>query len=160
MDVSFFPILLTLIRLISLGSLGKFLAGSFTSCGKVTQWSLEAIPPCLSICTFKQGEMRHISCCSIIVNPDSSVGSFWGSILFSGEINLIRVRKIGKNESSRYKRFVVLKFKNAVLFLKQNIPAYSDIIISQESLNSLPEDGELHNILTVYVHSNRVRCDI
>ena len=36
-----------------------------------------------------------------------------------------------------------------MLFLKQNIPAYSDIIISQESLNSLPEDGELPNILTV-----------
>jgi hypothetical protein len=65
------------------------------------------------------------------------------------EINLIRVRRIGKNETSKDYSVRSFKVQNALLFLKQNNPAYSDIIISQERLNSLPEDGELPNILTV-----------
>ena len=105
------------------------------------------ISPCLNVHMLKHGGIASSDHCVTFPQEVNEPAQIFPTR--PNEINLIRVRKIRKNESSRYKRFVVLKFKNAVLFLKQNIPAYSDIIISQESLNSLPEDGELPNILTV-----------
>ncbi|CAC5388042.1 unnamed protein product [Mytilus coruscus] len=72
------------------------------------------------------------------------------------EINVIRVRKQGKNGTS--KDFVVrrLKIQTALLFLKQYNPAYFDIIISKERLAALPIDGELSDIQTVEYQANTV----
>ncbi|CAG2208487.1 unnamed protein product [Mytilus edulis] len=72
------------------------------------------------------------------------------------EINVIRVRKQGKNGTS--KDFVVrrLKIQTALLFLKQYNSAYFDIIISNERLAALPLDGELSDIQTVEYQANTV----
>ncbi|XP_070537019.1 uncharacterized protein [Ptychodera flava] len=58
------------------------------------------------------------------------------------EINIIRVRKLGKNETSKefnIRRNIV---QAALTWLKDNNPAYEDIMISQERLNQLPINGE------------------
>ena len=47
-------------------------------------------------------------------------------------------------------------FKEALLFLKNNNSAYTDIIISQDRLNSLPVDGELTSVQTVEFNPDTV----
>jgi hypothetical protein len=42
-------------------------------------------------------------------------------------------------------------------FLKHNNSAYTDIIISQDRLNSLPVDGELTSVQTVEFNPDTVR---
>ena len=57
------------------------------------------------------------------------------------EINLIRVRKQGKNNTNsdfNVRRFVV---QHALTWLKMHNPAYSDITISQSRLDQLPDNG-------------------
>ena len=58
-------------------------------CGNVTQWPLEAVPPCLNICTVMLGDILAISCCSMTVRPINSLGKDLGSILFSADNILI-----------------------------------------------------------------------
>ena len=82
------------------------------------------ISPCLNVHMLKHGGIASSDHCVTFPQEVNEPAQIFPRR--PNEINLIRVRKMGKNESSRYKRFVVLKFKNAVLFLKQNIPAYSD----------------------------------
>ena len=60
------------------------------------------------------------------------------------EINIIRVRKTGKNDSSKEFRVRRYTVQSALQWLKTNNPAYSDIIISDERLNLLPINDELH----------------
>ena len=59
------------------------------------------------------------------------------------EINLIRVRKLGKNQTS--KEFNVRRYfvQIALVWLKYHNPAYSDIIISQSWLDGLPVNGSI-----------------
>ncbi len=63
----------------------NFFAGSLTSCGNVTQWPLEPIPPCFSMCTLIHGEILQINCCSISVKPSSWDGCLPGFILLADE---------------------------------------------------------------------------
>jgi hypothetical protein len=65
------------------------------------------------------------------------------------DIKILKVRKRGKNYTS--KEFTVRRFKvqNALLWLKQNNPVYSDIMIGQDRLELLPIDGEMPDIETL-----------
>ena len=70
------------------------------------------------------------------------------------EINVVRVRKQGSNDSS--KDFTVRRYKiqNALQWLKNNNPAYFDIQIDSSRLNALPIDGELNEIHEVQYHNS------
>jgi len=74
------------------------------------------------------------------------------------EINIIKVRKQGQNDT--FKDFNVSRYKiqNTLIWLKNNNPFYSDIIISKERLNLPPIDGEIsiHSVQYDYntVHIN------
>lgn len=59
------------------------------------------------------------------------------------EINIIKVKRHGRNDTS--KEFTVRRYtvQTALYWLKQHNPAYFDIIISQDRLNRLPVNGEL-----------------
>ncbi|VDI45637.1 Hypothetical predicted protein [Mytilus galloprovincialis] len=72
------------------------------------------------------------------------------------EINVIRVRKQGKNGTSKDFEVRRLKIQTALLFLKEYNSAYFDIIISKEWLAALPLDGELSDIQTVKYQANNV----
>lgn len=72
------------------------------------------------------------------------------------EINLIRVRKQGKNQSTsdfNVRRYVV---QHALLWLKENNPAYSDISISQSRLEKLPDNGPIEVPTVVTASSTTV----
>ena len=76
--------------------------------------------------------------------------------LLPKDIKIIRVRRKGSNETSKdfnVRRSVV---ENALHWLKNNNPAYSDITISQQRLNDLPENGEL-NIETLDTNNDSVQ---
>lgn len=47
-----------------------------------------------------------------------------------------------------------LKIEQSLNWLKNNNPAYSDIIISNERLQSIPEDGQLTDIVTLEFKEN------
>ena len=65
------------------------------------------------------------------------------------EINIIKVRKQGQNDSSKEFRVRRYSVQTALQWLKSNNPAYSDIEISSERLALLPIEGEISNIPTV-----------
>ena len=72
------------------------------------------------------------------------------------EISLIRVRKQGKNDTTKAFTVRRKKVENALLWLKNNNPVYSNIIISNDRLQLLPENGELQSIKTVEFKENTV----
>jgi hypothetical protein len=59
------------------------------------------------------------------------------------EIEVLKVKKQGQNDTSKY--FVVRRYKvqNALNFLKNNNPAFADIIINMDRIHYLPIEGEL-----------------
>ncbi|KAK3083478.1 hypothetical protein FSP39_023709 [Pinctada imbricata] len=59
------------------------------------------------------------------------------------DIDVLRVTRKGKNNTSKDFRCRRHKIQNALEWLKQHNPAYSDIIISEANLSVLPADGEL-----------------
>ena len=69
------------------------------------------------------------------------------------EIKIIKVRKHGRNDTS--KDFVVRRAKvvKALHFLKSNTPGYEEIIISEKRINMLPDEGEI-NIETLQYTDN------
>ena len=59
------------------------------------------------------------------------------------EINIIKVQKKGRNDSSKQFRVRRYQVQYALQWLKLNNPAYSDILISQERLENLPIDSDI-----------------
>ena len=65
------------------------------------------------------------------------------------EINIIKVRKPGRGDSSKDFRVRRYKIQAALTWLKCNNPAFQYIQISQERLQMLPMDGELTDVDSV-----------
>ena len=75
------------------------------------------------------------------------------------EVNVVRVRKHGREESLkgfRVQRYCVQK---ALVWLKDHNAAYSDIIIGMDRLNFLPVDGQLEEITTLEVPAHTAHVD-
>ena len=66
------------------------------------------------------------------------------------EINIIKLRKTGRNNTNKEFRVRRYSVQHALDWLKDNNPAYSDIIICNERLNQLPLDNEV-DLLTLDV---------
>ena len=60
------------------------------------------------------------------------------------EISIIKLRKKGCNATSKDFQVRRNKVQTALMWLKENNPAYDDIMISTERLSQLPLNGELH----------------
>ena len=71
------------------------------------------------------------------------------------EINVVKVRKQGKNDTSKEFRVRRYTVQSALQWLKLNNPAYSDIIISEERLNKLPLNDELPSNDVTVNHYNK-----
>ena len=65
------------------------------------------------------------------------------------DINIICVRKTGRNETSKDFKIRRCVVQRALEWLQTNNHAYQDILISKERLSNLPEDGELQDIQIV-----------
>ena len=65
------------------------------------------------------------------------------------EVDIVRVRRQGKDDTHKDVRVRRHRIEGALHWLKENNPAYSDIVIDRSRLQNLPEDGELPNVRTV-----------
>ena len=61
------------------------------------------------------------------------------------EIDIIKMRRRGRNDTSKDFKVRRYKVQNALLWLQENNPVFKDIIISDERLSQLPRDGELRD---------------
>ena len=67
----------------------------------------------------------------------------------SAEVNIIRVRKQGKDDTHKDFRVRRQHIERALHWLKDNNTAYRDIVIDDGRIQCLPEDGELPDLRTV-----------
>ena len=65
------------------------------------------------------------------------------------EVDIIRVRRQGKDDTHKDFRIRRHQVEEALRWLKDNNPAYSDIVIDSAHIRNLPEDGELPNLRMV-----------
>lgn len=65
------------------------------------------------------------------------------------EVNIIRVRKQGKDDTHKDFRVRRQRIERALHWLKDNNTAYRDIVIDDGRIQCLPEDGELPDLRTV-----------
>ena len=65
------------------------------------------------------------------------------------EVDIIRVRRQGKDDTHKDFRVRRYRVERALHWLKDNNPAYGDVVIDGARIENLPEDGELPNLRTV-----------
>ena len=65
------------------------------------------------------------------------------------EVDIIRVRRQGKDDTHKDFRVRRHRVEGALRWLKDNNPAYGDVVIDGARIQNLPEDGELPNLRTV-----------
>ena len=65
------------------------------------------------------------------------------------EVDIIRVRRQGKADTHKDFRVRRQLVEGALRWLKDNNPAYADIVIDESHLQNLPADGELSDLRTV-----------
>ena len=118
----------------------------------VEQQLIARISPCISIYMLKHGGLATKGHCVTFPQEVSEPARLFPRL--PHEIKFVRVRRQGKNDSSkefRVRRYVV---QNALLWLKQNNPVYVDIEICPDRLSQLPIDDEIQNIQTVKFNDN------
>ena len=73
------------------------------------------------------------------------------------ELDIIRVRRQGKDDTHKDFRVRRHRVEGALRWLKDNNPAYGDVVIDGARIENLPEDGELPNLRTVeYSETERI----
>ena len=65
------------------------------------------------------------------------------------EVDIIRVKRQGKDDTHKDFRVRRHRVEGALRWLKNNNPAYADVVIDEARLQDLPADGELPNLRTV-----------
>jgi hypothetical protein len=60
------------------------------------------------------------------------------------EVNILKVKRKGKDDNHKEYRVRRYTIQNALIWLKNNNPAYSDITFSSDRLNQLPLDNSLN----------------
>ena len=65
------------------------------------------------------------------------------------EVDIIRVRRQGRDDTHKDFRVRRYRVQQALCWLKDNNPAYSDIVIDVARIHNLPEDGQLPNLRTI-----------
>jgi hypothetical protein len=95
----------------------------------------------------KHGELAANDHCVAFPQEVSEPGKIFPK--FPSDVNIIRVRKQGGNDTSKEFNVRWYKIQNALIWLKENNSVYSDIIISQDRIHLLTVDGELEDISTL-----------
>ena len=127
------------------------------------------VPPELSDLTFIEEQLicRNSPCMNVHMLKHDGIASSGHCVTFPQdvdepaqifprlpkEIQILKVKKSGLNDSSKEFRVRRLKVQNALDWLKENNPAYSDIIISNDRLAELPLDDSV-NVNTFEYKSN------
>ncbi|KAK3104656.1 hypothetical protein FSP39_007268 [Pinctada imbricata] len=109
------------------------------------------ISPCINVHLLKHGGIGSSGHCVTFPQDINEPAQIFPRL--PKEINIIKVCRQGKNNTSKTFRVRRYKIQNALIWLKRNNPAYVDIIISQERLNELPIDGDI-DIPTIECNEN------
>jgi len=122
----------------------------------VEQQLIARISPCINVHMLKHGGIAANGNCVAFPQEIDKPANILP--ILPSEINIIKVRKQGQNDT--FKDFNVSRYKiqNALIWLKNNNPVYSDIIISEEKLHLFPIDGEI-SIHSVQYDPNTVHIN-
>ena len=118
----------------------------------VEQQLLCRISPCINIHMLKHGGIASSGHCVTFSQEINEPAKIFPRL--PKEINIIKVRKQGRGDSSKDFRVRRYKIQAALTWLKCNNPAFQDIQISQERLQMLPMDGELTDMDSVEFPAN------
>ncbi|XP_053405155.1 uncharacterized protein LOC123560749 [Mercenaria mercenaria] len=110
------------------------------------------ISPCINVHMLKHGGIASSGHCVTFPQELNEPAQIFPRL--PNEINILKVRKLGLNHSSKEFRVRRKKIQLALEWLKNNNPAYADIKICKERLSLLPEDGELTDIPTAEYNSS------
>ena len=123
----------------------------------IEQQLISRISPCINVHLLKHGGIGSSGHCVTFPQNVNEPAQIFPRL--PSEISVIKVRKQGKNDTSkefRIRRYVV---QSALAWLKSSNPSYADIIISNERLHQLPIDGELPDIHTLNYSSDTKHND-
>lgn len=118
----------------------------------IEQQLISRISPCINVHMLNHGGIASSGHCVTFPQEINEPAKIFPRL--PPEIQIIKVRKQGKNDTSKEFRVRRLKIEQSLNWLKNNNPAYSDIIISNERLQSIPEDGQLTDIVTLEFKEN------
>ena len=96
------------------------------------------ISPCINVHMLKHGGIASSGHCVTFPQEVNEPAQIFPRL--PNEIQMLKVRKIGLNNTSKEFRVRRFKVQSALLWLKANNLAYSDIVICDERLSSLPID--------------------
>ena len=120
----------------------------------IEQQLISRISPCMNVHLLKHGGIASSGHCVTFPQEVNEPAQIFPRL--PEEINIIKVRKQGQNGTSKEFRVQRHRVQNALLWLKQNNPAYSDIIISQIRIDNLPVNGDISSIHTIEYKSDTV----
>ena len=113
----------------------------------IEQQLISRLSPCINVHMLSHGGIASSGHCVTFPQEINEPAKIFPRL--PQEIQIIKVKKQGKNETYREFRVRRIKVEQALKWLKINNPAYADIIISSNRLLHLPEDGELSDITTL-----------
>lgn len=118
----------------------------------IEQQLISRLSPCINVHMLSHGGVASSGHCVTFPQEINEPAKIFPRL--PQEIQIIKVKKQGKNDTCREFRVRRLKVEQALKWLKINNPAYVDIIISSDRLLHLPEDGELSDITTLQFKEN------
>jgi hypothetical protein len=116
----------------------------------IEQQLISRISPCINVHLLNHGGIGSSGYCVTFPQEVNEPAKIVPRL--PKEIEVLKVKKQGQNDTSQY--FVVRRFKvqNALNFHKNNNPAFADIIININRIHYLPIEGELSDIETIDYH--------
>ena len=135
----------------------KPLPNELSSMTLIEQQLIARISPCIHIHMLKHGGIASSGHCVTFPQEINEPAQIFPRL--PQEIDIVKVRKYGKNDTSKDFRIRRFKVQTALLWLQQHNPAYSDIIICPDRLNALPEDGDACNMQTLEVNNVQTSND-
>ena len=116
------------------------------------------ISPCINVHMLKHGGVGSSGHCVTFPQEVNEPSQIFPRL--PSEINVIKVRRQGRNDTT--KEFLVRrqKIQKALEWLKSNNPADENIMISIQRLQMLPENGEMQDIHTVVCNDNYHSYDL
>ena len=118
----------------------------------IEQQLIARISPCMHVYMLKHGGIASTGHCVTFPQEVNEPAKIFPRL--PHEIDIIKVTRHGRQNTSKDFKVSRKKVQNALIWLKENNPAYIDITISEKRLLCLPIDGELSDKLVAEINEN------
>ena len=118
----------------------------------IEQQLIARISPCMYVYMLKHGGIASTGHCVTFPQEVNEPAKIFPRL--PHEKDIIKVTRHGSKNTSKDFKVSRKKVQNALIWLKENNPAYIDITISEKRLLCLPVDGELSDILVAEINEN------